>query len=175
MTVVSLTLIEAIIAVLIIAFLATMLTTIILRSRAAIGSAGTGTLRPAPKRFVWVAAPATFPVNTEATFTFRLEQVNPVTGAWRSLPNEDTLVGAVTPATVLIVSVNGSAPGSATAFPDYVGVPGTAFEAETDDSGLVTFVLKGPQPADATFYVVYATDLNDVTTESKQFVVVPPP
>ena len=176
MTVVSMTLIEILIAVVVIGFLASALTAAILRGRGALGVGGTGAGAPraAAKQFVWVLAPPTFPVDTEASFTFRLEVIDPGSGVGRAMPGKDVLVGAVTPATVRIIRINGSAPGSSTVFPDYVGIPGTAFEAETDNGGQVTLVLKGSEAADARLYVVYANGPNDKAAQAKDFAVTPP-
>ena len=104
---------------------------------------GGGAGRPAAKQLSWLEAPDDFKVNTPTEYKVKLEQFN--FGSQSYVPmNGSVLVGAVTPATVTIVSINGQPPGSMVSIPPGAGATGMAATASTI-GGEVTFVLQGSQ------------------------------
>ena len=133
------TLLQLILAAAVILILGTIIITALVNIFSGVSSTtGTpgGTLNPAATQLVWVTKPERFLKNTDTDFTIRLERFNSATTQWNPYGDQDTLVGAVLPASVSIVSINGDLPGNSQPIPPNPSITeaaagGTIYEAKT--------------------------------------------
>ena len=135
-------------------------------------STGAGKLALAATRFSWVTRPDSFSKDTPTAFEVELQQYRSAgSGGWVPFGEEDTLVGAVMPPSVSIVSINGDTPATPTPIPAVPGLTagGTAHPTSTTDAGRITFVLQGTEPADGQFSVIYMRSDGTATVETVMF------
>jgi len=175
----GLTLIELLVAAAVIIILGTIIITALINIFGGVTSTTgpSGTLNPAATRFEWVTKPERFLKNTDTDFTIRLERFNSASNQWAPYGNQNTLVGAVLPASVTIVSINGDPPGASQPIPASASIPGaagggTVYEAQSNDSGVITFVLNGTEAADGELSVLYVRSATDVQVKTATFSVV---
>ena len=129
-----------------------------------------GPAKPASIRLKWITKPADFPKNTPTTYVVQLVRVNAVNGAETPMGDEGSFVGAVSPSSVKIVTINGDPPGSAVTVPEFNDI--SAYKVETDTSGNITIVLKGAEVVEAGELVaVYVVTATDVKTAQANFMV----
>jgi hypothetical protein len=123
--------------------------------------AKTGPAKPASIKLNWITKPPDFPKNTPTTYVVQLVRVNAKNGAETPMGEEGSFVGAVSPASVKIVTINGAQPASPVTVPEFNDI--SAYEVETDVGGNITIVLEGAEVEEAgeliTVYVVSATDV----------------
>jgi Tfp pilus assembly protein PilE len=173
------TLIELLIAAAVVIILGTIIITALINIFGGVTSTTgpSGTLNPAATQFVWVTKPERFLKNTDTNFTIRLERFNSASTQWDPYGDQDSLVGAVAPDSVTIVSINGDPPANSQPIPQNTSIPGAGggaivYTAETNDSGLITFVVKGTEPADGQLSVLYVRSATDVQVKTATFSVV---
>jgi hypothetical protein len=149
-----LTLIEILVVIAIIAVLGTLLILAFKTYNLINSGPSPGPALQVATQLQWVTKPDTFKKNTETLFVVKLQKLNAISGNWNDYGSQDALVGAVEPASVSIVKINGSAPGNpvtSAALP--AGV--TVFRATSDTQGNITFTLLGTAPADGQLFVFY--------------------
>lgn len=140
-----------------------------LRALLSTGGSSTGGSRAAATQLTWITKPESFPKNTPTTFEVELQRMNGATSRWDPYGDQETLVGVVTPASVIIESINGDPPAAAKAIPDNIpGLPGggTAHPIQTTTTGRIVFVLNGSEAADGKMYVIFVrADGNHTVSE----------
>lgn len=129
---------------------------------------GSGQTVAAAAQFTWITKPESFAKNTDTAFVVQLQKLNAINGNWEGYEGQDALVGAVEPASVSIVEINGQPPGtpeSVSAIP--AGV--TVYRTATGTNGEVRFVLRGSEPADGQLFIFYVQSATDVKQAQAQF------
>jgi hypothetical protein len=116
----------------------------------------------------WIIKPTSFPKNTDAILTVQLQKLNALSGNWLGYDNKETLIGAVEPATVQIISINGNPPGTPQSVAELpTGV--TVYKTTSDGTGNITFTLRGSAPADGQLFVFYVQSAIDVKQLKAEF------
>lgn len=162
------TLIEILIAIAIVAVLGTLLTLAFKTYFLVNSKPSTGTPPQTVTQLEWVTKPDSFAKNTETQFVVKLQKFNALSGNWNDYGNQDAMVGAVEPASVSIVKINGSAPGNpvtSAALPSGV----TVFRATSNPQGDITFTLLGTAPADGQLFVFFVQSVTDVKQVKAEF------
>lgn len=142
---------------------------VILVNRVPSSGGGGGTIAKATQ-LQWIIKPASFLKNTDAIFTVQLQKLNALSGNWLGYDSQETLIGAVEPATVQIISINGNSPGLPQTVAELpAGV--TVYKTTSDGSGNITFTLRGSDPVDGQLFVFYVQSANDVKQLKAEFAV----
>ena len=80
--------------------------------------------------------------------------------------NQDSFLGIVEPTSVVILSINGSPPGTA----ESVSVlPVETYRAASASDGTITIILEGSEPADGQLSVFNLTSSEGLLTAQSQF------
>lgn len=164
------TLIEIIIAIALLALLAAGIVTLLIKAGAENTSNGTS-MSVAQTPFAWVNKPTEFPKNAPTTFEIELQRFNNGPQRWEPYGEQDSLVGAVTPASVSIEPINADTPSSPTPIPTIPGLSagGNAHTAETTDGGRITIIAKGSEPADGQLSVIFIRSDGSATHATATF------
>ena len=139
------------------------------------GGGGGGGLNPASVRLMFLTAPTQLVTNVDTEFIVRLERFNGATYNWDAWGNQPTMIGAVMPASVTIVQLNGSAPAGAQPLPASVLIPGlsgggTAVPTTSRGDGTISVVLRGSQPEDqGSFTAIYVISTTEAKYETVPF------
>lgn len=140
---------------------------VILVNRVSSTGSGGGTV-PKATKLQWIIKPASFPKNTDAIFTVQLQKLNALSGNWLGYDSQEALIGAVEPATVQIININGNSPGTPQAVAELpAGV--TVYKTTSDGSGNITFTLGGSDPADGQLFVFFVQSASDVKQLKAEF------
>src|SRR5688500_4071587 len=132
------------------------------------GSGGGAPLSEAATRFQWVTKPAEITKNVDSQFVVRLDRMHVPSSTYQPYASAASMVGAVQPASVVLISLNGESADDETTIPASLG-GGTAWEVTTDSAGLITIIVRGSEVADAKLTVVYLRGDGTPTTETADF------
>ncbi len=107
-----------------------------------------------------------FEKDTQATFVVKTEKWHAGTMSYKAHGDQDSFVGIVDPASVTVVSINGSPPGTSETVS---GIPVDAYKTSSKPDGTITIILQGSEPADGMLSVFYVPSSEGLKTAQADF------